>query len=469
MRNPARGLCLIPDRHEAIRSAYSRNGSGWTENNSVDVYCIRHIAQNFMRQFKNAALKKDIANMGTKALAIGEMHNASFKTNFCLQLAYKTMLKQVGNGSNFVYSPLSLHIIMSLLAVGTKGKTLQQLLSVLGSESIHEVNSLSSQIISYIQLAEGNGSHSGGPILSFINGAWVEQSFGLKKSFEEVVKQVYRLSQVKEVDFKNKFFEVREEVNAWADNATNGLIKELLPANSLSSLTRLILVNAMYFKGTWPLDQRFDASNTKTKTFNLLNGQKVKVPFMTNFEFVNYNFKSFETFKILQIPYQSGDNNPLTFSMYFFLPHEKEGLPYLIHILNSNTEFLNQNFGLHKVNIPNFWIPRFKFSFDFEAKEDMENLGLTLPFKISGDLTEFSDSPLSSELYVSKIFHKACIEVNEEGTEASASTAVIISQQRAMMPIPSFVADHPFVFMIREETSMAVFFIGAVVNPLLVS
>ncbi|KAK7316266.1 hypothetical protein VNO77_35167 [Canavalia gladiata] len=398
-----------------------------------------------------------------------QMQNASFKTNFCLQLAYKVMLKQVENGSNVVYSPLSLHIIMSLLAAGTKGKTLHQLLSVLGSESIHEVNSLSSQIISNIQHAEGSGKHNSGPILSFITGAWVEQSFGLKKSFEEVVKQVYRSSQVKEVDFINKCFEVRKEVNAWANNATSGLIKELLPEDSLSELTRLIFVNAMYFRGEWPWNQRFDASKTKTKTFNLLNGQKVKVPFMTNFEYVNYNYKSFQTFKILQIPYQSGDNNPLRFSMYFFLPHDKDGLPNLIHTLNSNTEFLNQNFGLHKVNIPHFWIPRFKFSFDFEAKEDMENLGLTLPFKTSGELTEISDSPFSSELYVSKIFHKACIEVNEEGTEASASTAVIINQQCAMIVMPSFVADHPFVFMIREETSMAVFFIGAVVNPFLAS
>ena len=152
--------------------------------------------------------------------------------------------------------------------------------------------------------------------------------------------------------------------------------------------------------------------------------------------------------------------------MYFFLPHEKDGFPNLIHILNSNPTFLNQKFEIRRQEIPEIWIPRFKFSFNFEGKEDMKELGLTLPFT-PGELTEVSDSSSSDKLHVSKILQKAFVEVNEEGTEAAASSVATLIRCCGVFPKPSFVADHPFMFMIREETSLAVFFVGAVLNPLL--
>ncbi|KAI4352346.1 hypothetical protein L6164_006609 [Bauhinia variegata] len=327
--------------------------------------------------------------------------------------------------------------------VGSKGKTLKQLLSFLGSESIDDLNLLSSQIIFGIRLVEQSESIRSGPKLSFINGALVEQSFGLKASY-------------KEAD------QVITEANSWVENYTNGLIKEILPSGSLDSDTRLILANVLYFKGAW--DQKFDPSKTTTKNFNLLNGQIVQVPFMTSKTSERHFYKSFDSFKILQIPYQSG-NNPLKFFMCFFLPHEKDGLQSLINSLNSNPKFLNQDFRLQKESIPHLWIPRFKFSFEFEAKDSLKELGLALPFS-PGELTEVSDSPERNKLYVSKMFHKAFIEVNEEGTEAAASTALRIRRCCRKIPTPSFVAEHPFMLVVREDTSMAVIFIGTVLNPL---
>ncbi|XP_054799285.1 serpin-ZX-like [Prosopis cineraria] len=204
---------------------------------------------------------------------------------------------------------------------------------------------------------------------------------------------------------------------------------------------------------------------TRTRSFNLLNGQIVRVPFMTSERNEKYYYRSYENYKVLTIPYQSG-SNPLKFAMYFFLPHEKDGLPNLIHTLSSNPRFLNKKFKLRKEKFSKFWIPRFKFSFNLKATEDMEELGLTLPFT-AGELTEVSDSSSSNELYVSNILQKAFVEVNEEGTEAVASTAAMITLTSYVRPrLRSFVADHPFMFMIREETSRAVFFIGAVLNPL---
>ncbi|XP_028752768.1 serpin-ZX-like [Neltuma alba] len=396
-------------------------------------------------------------------------YNSSFNTDFCLQLAYRVLQKQTEKGSNFVASPLSLHIILSLVAAGSKGKTLEQLLSFLGSESKDELNSLSSQFLSRLWHAEG--TKSGGPNLSFVNGAWVEKTFGLKTSFEEIVKNVYK-SQIEAVDFKNKAEEVAQEVNSWIENATNGLISHIVPSGSLNPRTRLVLANALYFKGAW--DKRFDSSMTETRSFNLLNGENVKVPFMTSKRCGSYyyrsfqnHFNSFENYKVLSIPYQCG-SNPFKFAMYFFLPHGKHGLPNLIHTLNSNPRFLNQNFELRRAEISELWIPKFKFSYNVEAEEAMKELGLTLPF-MPGELTEVSDSFSSHKLHVSKILHKAFVEVDEEGTEAAACTIVSAIQCCASVAMPkiSFVADHPFIFMIREETSKAVFFIGAVLNPLL--
>ncbi|KAK4278185.1 hypothetical protein QN277_016066 [Acacia crassicarpa] len=389
-----------------------------------------------------------------------QTNTISFNTDFCLQLAYRVLQKQIQEGSNFVSSPLSLHIILSLVAAGSKGKTLDQLLSFLGSQSKDDLNSASSKLVS--SLRQVKGTENGGPVLSFVSGAWVEKNFGLKTSFEEIVKNDYR-SHIEAVDFINKADKVEQEVNSWVENATNGVIREILPSGSLDQETKLVLANALYFKGAW--DQKFDPTMTRTRSFNLLNGQIVEVPFMTAPRYKEYYYRSFENYKILKLPYQNG-NNSLKFSMYFFLPHEKDGLPSLIHSLDSNPRILNQKFELWREDIPEFWIPRFKFSFNMEATKGLKELGLTLPFT-PGELTEVSDSSYSHKLYVSTILHKAFVEVNEEGTEAAASTAAVVRLCSARWPLPRFVADHPFMFMIREETSMAVFFVGAVLNPLL--
>ncbi|KAK4278188.1 hypothetical protein QN277_016069 [Acacia crassicarpa] len=167
--------------------------------------------------------------------------------------------------------------MLSLVAAGSKGETLEQLLSFLGSQSKDDLNFVSSHIVSSLRNVEG--AENGGPILSFANGAWVEKTLGLKTSFDEVVKNVYR-SQIEQVDFVNKAEEVAHEINSWVKNATNGLIREILPSGSIDQETELVLANALYFKGAW--NQKFDPAMTKTKSFNLLNGENVQVPFMTS-------------------------------------------------------------------------------------------------------------------------------------------------------------------------------------------
>jgi len=257
---------------------------------------------------------------------------------------------------------------------------------------------------------------------------------------------------------------VLNDINSWVETETRGIIKNLLPSKCLGDDTALVLANALYFKGTW--DRKFDASKTKYNDFHLLGGQIVQVPFMTSKRYQRHLYGCFDGYKILKLPYQN-DQDTRQFSMYFFLPEATDGLHSLIQVFKSMPELCTMQFKLREEDLPEFWIPRFKFSFKFEASKTMKELGLELPFKAVGELSEMVDSAKS--LFLSNVFHASCIEVNEEGTEAAASTAPrLIRQSRRLNP-PSFVADHPFLFLIREEKSGMTFFIGAVINPLLVS
>lgn len=153
--------------------------------------------------------------------------------------------------------------------------------------------------------------------------------------------------------------------------------------------------------------------------------------------------------------------------MYVFLPEEKNGLQDVIQRFNSNPNLLDKCFDLPKIHLSDMLIPKFKFSYGFEAKEIMKNLELTLPFETAADFTEINESFESGQVFVSSIFHKSCIEVNEKGTKAAAATCVSVQLDSRPPPRPSFVANHPFMFMIREEISGIIFFVGVVLNPLL--
>lgn len=258
-----------------------------------------------------------------------------------------------------------------------------------------------------------------------------------------------------------KAAEVTNEANSWIEKETNGLIREVLPPGSVDSTTRLIFANGLYFKGTW--DDKFDASETKDYDFHLLNGDSVQVPFMTSKK--KQLISSFDDFKVLGLSYRQGGDKR-SFSMYFFLPDAKDGLQSLIDKIGSDSEFLDRHLPNMRVPVGDFRIPRFKISFRFEASKILKELGLVLPFT-AGGLTEMVDSPMGQNLCVSSIFHKSFIEVNEEGTEAAAASAgVVVLRALLVDEDTDFVADHPFLFVIRENMTGVVLFIGRVLNPL---
>lgn len=180
--------------------------------------------------------------------------------------------------SNLVFSPISLQLVLGLIANGSTGSTRDQILTFLKSKSCDDLNNFSSQIISKVFY---DGSSLGGPRFRFVNGLWVDQTLTLKTPFKEVVDSVYKAS-YNQVDFLNNADNVIPIVNSWVKEQTNGLITELLPPGSIHNNTNLLFANAMYFKGTWT--NTFDSSSTKEDNFYLLNGNSIKVPFMTSEE-----------------------------------------------------------------------------------------------------------------------------------------------------------------------------------------
>jgi serpin B len=252
-------------------------------------------------------------------------------------------------------------------------------------------------------------------------------------------------------------------VNSWSEKQTKGLIRDVLSPGSVDSLTRLIFANALYFKGAW--DQPFQASKTKHHDFYLLNDSSIKAPFMTSYkkQFV----RAFDGFKVLRLPYEQGVDKR-QFSMYLFLPDAKDGLLTLIEKMASEPEFLKHNLPKTKVEVGDFRIPKFEISFGLSASNALKELGVVLPFSPNAGLTKLVDSP-NSPIWVSDIFQKCFIKVNEKGTEAAAVTVAPLAgcARFTRKPIPvDFVADHPFLFLIREDLSGAILFVGQVVNPL---
>ncbi|CAN6712368.1 unnamed protein product [Malus baccata var. baccata] len=330
-----------------------------------------------------------------------------------------------------VYSPLSIHTVLSLIAAGAKGHTKDQLLSFLNSKSTNKLNTLASDLLPRVFI---NRSPSGGPYLSFANGLWVDKSLTIKPSFKEVVDCSYKAT-VNQVDFQTKANEARVEVNSWAEKETDGLIKEFLRPGSVDRMTTLIFANEL---GRITLKQG-------EQNFHLLDGISVQATFMTRN--ADQIIKAFDGFKVLKLPYKQGDDKTRNFSIYVILPDAKDEIGF--------------------------------------ASKVLKDLGLVLPF--TSNVTEMLYSTPAEDAYISGILHEFFIKVNEDGTEvlrqmpqhlklswflheaAAISAVVLLGSSLSTGPPPQkmdFVADHTFIFLIREENTKTVHHVGHVLNPL---
>ncbi|CAH2064558.1 unnamed protein product [Thlaspi arvense] len=375
----------------------------------------------------------------------------------------KHVIATVANSTNLVFSPTSINVLLCLIAAGSSSFAKERILSFLMLPSSDHLNAVLAKTI-FVNLAD-SGERSNIVRFSAAYSVWIDKSLSFKPSYKELLDNSYKATS-SQVDFASKPGEVIDEVNAWAKFKTNGVVTQIFSPNSIEHIreSKLILANAMYFKGSW--SESFDAKLTIDYDFRLLDGTSVKVPFMTNGQ--DQYLNSYSGFQVLRLPYVK-DHPHFSFSMYIYLPNDRDGLHALLEKISSKPGFLDDRIPRRRRSVGAFGIPKFKFSFEFEASDVLKDMGLTSPFTRGGSLTEMVDPPSMAEnLYVSKILHKACIEVDEKGTEAAAVSVALkmvagCSLHKSRKP--DFVADHPFLFTVREDKSGMIMFMGQVLDP----
>ncbi|KAL5718046.1 hypothetical protein ACHQM5_010985 [Ranunculus cassubicifolius] len=370
----------------------------------------------------------------------------------CIQI-----FRDFDRDKNFVYSPCSIQLALSLVANGAIGSTSQVLLKFLEADNHQQLKSRASKLISALTRSNNEGVK-----LSFVGGVWVDESMKLTQNFNADAETIYK-AKAEEVDFKKNAKEMITTVNQWAAECTNGLIDSLLPEGSIDEDTRVVLANALYFKGKWSCP--FEKKITRDSKFYLQGGGSLKVPFMSNYSERQY-IETFNTLKVLRLPYKG-----TSLSMYILLPNERDGLGSLVEEVTSNSlSFGEYTSSMKKyVRVGRFRVPKFKINYEFEASDVLKAMGLGLCFS---DDAKFNEMVVNGGIKVDKVYHKSHIEVEEEGTEAAASTAVVMRSLGCCAPyrpppeIPvDFVADHPFIYVVKDDMNGMVLFMGHVVNP----
>ncbi|CAH9128376.1 unnamed protein product [Cuscuta epithymum] len=395
---------------------------------------------------------------------------------FSVQVALHEMHKKIESCENVGISPLGISFILDMIAHGATGETLAQLLHFLNAENVDDLVSNASKLMQ-IAKSSSNVDHGGDdddddcPVICNFNAVLVSHKHTLKKYHQEVLENMYH-AKVQYVDFSRMEKGVHE-VNEWVDRETKGLIKPLLLSNAFNNkYLTLIHANGLYFKASW--QNEFHPLQTQIEEFHLL-GEKadeplfVDVPFMMKYESY-YKHTSFDDYSVLEMPYNSGHEDKTlrrSFSMAIILPKEKRGLPKLVDKIREKPYLLsckNMEYEL----ISTLQVPKFTLSYCFIPSGVMQELGLRFPF----EKDELSGMVEGTSLRVSNIIQHSRMECNEEGTEVLSCTYNQIDDECCFEDSPprslpiNFIVDHPFVFVIKEDVSDTILFLGAIYNPL---
>jgi serine protease inhibitor len=329
--------------------------------------------------------------------------------------------------------------------------------------------------------------------LRVANALWGEKTYPFKQSFLDVIHKHLGTGGAFPVDFKTNHEAARKEINDWAAKQTKGRIKDILPPRSVGKLTRLVVTNAIYFKGEWALP--FDPKSTSKQPFSLADGTRSEAPLMARqgltggrYGAFNHDGSFFATptrvalgkvdpgtlypgkdgFEVVELPYKGGD-----LSMVVIAPRSADGLAALDKQLTGAN--LTAWLGKLKERRVNVYLPKFKLETAYTLNGPLDALGIKRAFhdprgKDPADFSGMTDSQeVEDKLFISKVLHKAFVEVSEKGTEAAAVTAVVMVAT-ASAPVnrpftPDFRADRPFVFLIRDQKSGAILFLGRITQP----
>ncbi|MCM8763136.1 MAG: serpin family protein [Candidatus Omnitrophica bacterium] len=380
--------------------------------------------------------------------AVAQPQEAVVEANNAFSFDLYAQLKK--RDGNLFLSPFSISTALAMTYAGARGNTASQMAAVLhfslSQEKLHPA------FFDLMQELKAEPQISGFE-LSVANALWGQAGYEFLPEFLEITQRYYEAG-FKEVDFKTDAEAVRQIINKWVEEKTKDKIKELIMPGLLNTLTRLVLTNAIYFKGKWVA--QFEKDKTKPEEFELLTGEKIEVPMMS--QNAKFRYGENEILQILEMPYV-GER----LSMVILLPKKKKGIKQLENGLNLN-EVQKWLAMLRKQEVI-VTIPKFKMTAEFRLNEALRSLGMRDAFDfVLADFSGMTPDPVG--LYISAVIHKAFVEVNEEGTEAAAATAVLMVESAAISQRPVvFYADHPFIFLIRDMQSGSILFIGRLMDP----
>ena len=362
---------------------------------------------------------------------------------------------------NLFFSPYSISAALAMTYAGARGDTQTQMAKILHfptvpSEKVPpkpvmqqgQFHSAFGEVVKDLNQRAKKGNYD----LAVANALWGQKGYGLLGDFLKLIEKEYdgRLS---EVDFVIATESARKTINAWVEEKTKDKIKELIKPGVLDAMTRLVLTNAIYFKGNWA--RQFKKDRTREAPFTLLSGQKIDVPMMNQTD--KFGYMEDEDFQALELPYVDNE-----LSMIILLPKETDALPEFEKTLKPEnlSQWLDK---IHRREVI-VSVPKFKMTSQFSLASVLKSMGMTDAF--SATAADFSGITGGRDLFISAVIHKAYVDVNEEGTEAAAATGVTM-RLTSVGPseTPVFRADHPFLFLIRDNQCGSILFVGRVMNP----
>ena len=356
------------------------------------------------------------------------------------------LLQQIARGqpdANVFISPFSVSTVLQMVGNGAAGGTKTEMLSVLKTTGLPP-DSLNAACKDLNQSLNSQTN----VILDLANAIWYQKGVQLKPGFVSD-NQDFFAAKLAGVDFAKP--ESAQTINDWADESTRGKIKEVVKW-PLPPLTRVVLANAIYFKGKW--EHPFATNQTRPRVFHSAHGDR-QVPLM--WQRGHFSYQAGDGYQAVRLPYAGG-----RLQMYLFLPATNSNPAELVAGLNGET-------WRSKI-LPRFTdregtlaLPRFKLDYDVELNKPLEALGMRRAFTPAANFSAMADEPL----FVSEVKQKSYVEVNEEGTEAAAVTTGIMRATAIFQPLEPFemIVDRPFFFVIEDNQTQSILFMGVVFNP----
>lgn len=361
---------------------------------------------------------------------------------------YHALQSQDGN---LILSPFSISLALAMTYAGARGETEAQMAQTLHFPAQEQLHPAFNALDLALEAEKLNLDKDQEPMqLNIANAVWAEQTFSFLPEYLDSIAVNYGAG-IHQSDFINNYEPTRKEINNWVSDETKDKIKDLLPDGSLSSDTRMVLVNAIYFKADW-LDQ-FDADDTIDVAFNLLDGSQVIVPMMGQMMYIPY--AAGDGYQAVELPYAGNSA-----AMDIIVP-DAGRFEEVESALTS--EKLDEILNSMEQNSVMLRMPKFEFESSFSLSDMLTNMGM--PAAFDRNAADFSGMTGKQDLFIGDVIHKAFVAVDEEGTEAAAATAVIMELAGAAFSELSLVIDRPFIFVIRDLETGQILFVGRVVNP----